>query len=461
MLPALRCADAAVQMSMSRLEEIAQRMGRIPQHVLAGFSGGCDSTALVLLLIKKEIQLTCVHVNHGIRGAEADEDEAFVRDFCRKHGVPLLVYHAHPPEHPSEGWAREARYAYFREAMEKSGAQALVLAHHSDDQAETMLQHLLRGSGLHGLCAMKPVSEAQGMKILRPLLGVTHQELQEALEETGQSWCEDSSNSGNDYLRNRIRHQLIPLMEQIAPGASRRIAAASLMLQEDADVLDELVHRADAWMGKPEIPLEVLDCPSAVQSRILRAWWSSLTGPRMERALSYEKTTQLQSLVRETNGASCNLPGNVKAVRGYRYLHMISPKQERETDQWKLQDGLSVLGLTLEIREAEECTGNGRNAQVVPAAWLEDLTVRTRRTGDWIAPFGQCGKQMLKEYLIDRKIDQPFRDRIPLICRGSEIIICCGVGAGGIPRKNGQSDEPYVLISWHGDMPWTSNEKEK
>ena len=134
------------------------------------------------------------------------------------------------------------------------------------------------------------------MQILRPLLGISHHELQSALEEAGQNWREDSSNAGDDYLRNRIRHQLLPLMEQIAPGASQRIAATSLMLQEDQDVLEELVHGADQWMGKKEIPLEVLDCPGALQSRILRAWWTSLAGPRKERALSHEKTVQLQSL---------------------------------------------------------------------------------------------------------------------------------------------------------------------
>ena len=446
---------------MTLLDRIAMRMGEIPPHVLVGFSGGCDSTALVLLLEKKQVHLTCVHVHHGMRGEEADADEAFVRDFCRMHELPLLVYHAQPPEHPSEGWAREARYGFFREAMEQSGAQALVLAHHSDDQAETVLQHLLRGSGLRGLCAMKRETEVQGMRILRPLLGISHHELQSALEEAGQNWREDSSNAGDDYLRNRIRHQLLPLMEQIAPGASQRIAATSLMLQEDQDVLEELVHGADQWMGKKEIPLEVLDCPGALQSRILRAWWTSLAGPRKERALSHEKTVQLQSLTEGKTGDACNLPGNMKAVRGYRYLHMVTPETVKDTGEWKLTDGISVLGLKLTVQEAGERTGDGVTSQAVPAAWLDDLTVRTRHTGDWIAPFGQSGKQPLKEYLIDRKIDQPFRDRIPVICRGQEILICCGVGAGGIPRRTGEKDIPYVLISWCGDMPWASNEKEK
>ena len=87
--------------------------------------------------------------------------------------------------------------------------------------------------------------------------------------------------------------------------------------------------------------------------------------------------------------------------------------------------------------------------------------MRTRRSGDWIIPFGQSGRQPLKEYFIDRKVDQPFRDRIPLICRGQEVLVVCGIGAGGVPKRPEQTDRPYVLISWHGDMPWLTKEKEK
>ena len=128
MLPALCRSDAHKPMNTSRLDQLAERMGEIPEKVLAGFSGGCDSTALVLLLLKRKVSVTCVHVHHGLRGEEADADEAFVRAFCEQHAIPLLVYHAKPPVNPGEGWAREARYAFFRMAMQQTGAQALVLA---------------------------------------------------------------------------------------------------------------------------------------------------------------------------------------------------------------------------------------------------------------------------------------------------------------------------------------------
>lgn len=461
MLSALRCADAYKPMNRTRLEQLAWDMGEMPDHVLAGFSGGSDSTALVLLLLKRNVSVTCVHVHHGLRGAEADADEVFVRAFCQRHRIPLLVYHATPPAHPGEGWAREARYAYFREAMKQCGANALVLAHHSDDQAETLLLHLLRGSGLEGLCAMKRESRIGDMVILRPLLSFSHRELQEMLKEEGQEWCEDSTNSGDDYLRNQVRHQLLPLMEKMAPGASERIAATSLLLQEDGQLLDQLVHVADDWMGRRELPLELLKCPAAQQSRILRAWWESLAGVRKEKALSHEKTLELRSIVSKEVGAVCNLPGNLWAVRGYQYLHMISPEIQKESGEYALADGLKAFGLQFDLQDALAEPGDGITSQAIPKEWLQDLTVRTRRSGDWIIPFGQTGRQTLKEYLIDRKVDQPFRDRLPLVCRGQEVLIVCGIGTGGIPRKPEQAVTPYVLTSWHGDMPWRTNKKEK
>ncbi len=461
MLPALCRADAHKPMNTSRLDQLAERMGEIPEKVLAGFSGGCDSTALVLLLLKRKVSVTCVHVHHGLRGEEADADEAFVRAFCEQHAIPLLVYHAKPPVNPGEGWAREARYAFFRMAMQQTGAQALVLAHHSDDQAETFLLHLLRGSGLEGLCAMKRISWMKDMRILRPLLGISHHQLQEALTEAGQEWREDSTNAEDDFLRNRVRHQLLPTMERISPGAAERIAVTSQILQEDAELLEHLVHQTDDWMGRSEIPLDVLQCPGAQQSRILRAWWASLAGARKEMGLSHEKTMELQSIVQKDVGAVCNLPGSMRAVRGYQYLHMLSSGMQKETAEWRLAHGLEALSLRFMLLAGSADTGNGKTSQAIPEEWVRDLTVRTRRSGDWIIPFGQSGRQPLKEYFIDRKVDQPFRDRIPLICRGQEVLVVCGIGAGGVPKRPEQTDRPYVLISWHGDMPWLTKEKEK
>ena len=159
------------------------KLQNLPQRLLVGLSGGADSVALLLLLMDAGKQITAVHVNHGLRGDASDGDEAFVRALCEKHQVPLLTYRADPPDNPGENWAREARYGFFREAMAKTGAEALVLAHHRDDQAETLLLHLLRGAGLTGLTGMSPDTTADGLRIIRPLLGYSRAELRAYLKE--------------------------------------------------------------------------------------------------------------------------------------------------------------------------------------------------------------------------------------------------------------------------------------
>ena len=122
------------------------KLENVPGKLLVGLSGGADSVALLLLLMEAGADAAAVHVNHGLRGEQSDGDEAFVRNLCDGLRVPLLVYRACPPEHPGEGWAREARYGFFREAMRESGADALVLAHHRDDQADGHCQGLLNSS---------------------------------------------------------------------------------------------------------------------------------------------------------------------------------------------------------------------------------------------------------------------------------------------------------------------------
>ena len=185
-------------------------------HLLVGLSGGADSVALLVLLQESGARLSAVHVNHGLRGGASDGDEAFVRQLCRERGVPLWVFRADPGDRSDENWARDARYGFFREAMALSGADALVLAHHREDQAETMLLHLLRGTGLQGLGAMAADTQRDGMRILRPLLGVSRAALREALTARGLAWREDATNADPRYLRNALRRDVMPLLEQLS-----------------------------------------------------------------------------------------------------------------------------------------------------------------------------------------------------------------------------------------------------
>lgn len=424
------------------------KLQAFPGRLLVGLSGGADSVALLHLLLEAECDVTAVHVNHGLRGAESDGDEAFVRTLCEKLQVPLLVFRACPPENPGENWAREARYGFFREALRQSGADALVLAHHRDDQAETLLLHLLRGAGLTGLTGMAADSERDGMRILRPLLSYSREELRKYLKEKAQPWREDASNSDARYLRNALRGEVLPLLEQLAPGASARIANTTALLAEDEATLNTLTADFLARHPGDALPLDALVCqPAGLQKRILRAWWTELAAPGEERSLSAVQTDALHALLNADASARCNLPGGWHGQRGWTHLHLVSPQ---EAAVIPASPAMTYPLLTVEAFTGEP--GDGRTCQVIPHEWLGECIVRSRQTGDFIRPFGSEGRQSLQDYFVNRRVDAAFRDRVPLVCRGSEVLLAGGVGAGNIPRTD-EMNNP-VLLRWKEAFPW-------
>ena len=438
---------------MESLRELAARMPAMPGHVLAGVSGGADSVALLLMLPETGCRVTAVHVNHGLRGAASDGDEDFVRALCRKKNVPLLCYRAQPPEHPGEDWARRARYGFFREAMAQSGAEALALAHHRDDQAETLLLHLMRGAGLTGLTAMAEDTVVDGMRIFRPLLTMTRVELQAALQAAGQPWREDASNRDSRYLRNAVRHELLPLMERLSPGCGGRLAAAASLLREDDAALDAL---CGGFLGRHpgrELPLrDLAEQPEGLRKRILRAWWQREAGEgRDERSLSLPQTAALASLMTGGAGEKRNLPGGWQGYRGWTHLHLTPPCKPDPLPEVPMALPGTALG-TFALEETQPGSSDGYRMQTLPRPMLEGCVLRTRRQGDWIRPYGSSGRQSLQDYFVNRKVDAPFRDRVPLLCRGSEVLLAGGVGAGGVPPMEEQKDS--VWLRWRGDMPW-------
>ena len=428
----------------------------LPERLLVGLSGGADSVALLLLLLERGGRIEAVHVNHGLRGEDSDGDEAFVRALCAEKGVPLRVYRAAPDgKHASEDWARRTRYGFFRQAMRETGADALALAHHRDDQAETLLLHLLRGSGLTGLTAMAADADMDGMRVVRPLLGVSGRELRAMLTERGQPWREDASNGEKRYLRNALRLDVTPLFERIAPGAAGRIAETASLLREDEEALrwmtDEFLK---AQGGEPWLALRALEeLPSGLRKRALRAWWARQGLPPLDRA----QTEALASLLTASVGTRRSLPHDWHALRGWTHLHLLPPESEAAPRPQPARDGAAMSGVTLTVGAPDGAVGDGRETQLVPADWLEGLTLRAWQPGDWISPFGMTGRKSMQDYFTDRHVDAPFRHRIPLICRGNEVLLCCGVGAGGIPAMTDKMTG--AMLRWTGPMPWRTDDE--
>ena len=426
-------------------------------NYLIGLSGGADSVALTMMLLPKirdgRVHAAAVHVNHGLRSDESDEDERFVRQLCAALKIECLVYRPDLSGRSDEAAARRARFECFRQAIQETGADGLLLAHHADDQAETFLMRLLRGAGADGLQCMAREQVVEGIRVFRPMLDLGREEIREALIQDGITWREDSSNRDRAYLRNRIRMEAIPLLEEIAPGAVGRICGAAGMIRSDNETLQNAAReRFAAAAAADQLSTDELEtAPEAIQSRVLRMWWRANAPKLEEHELSSRQTRQLLGLLKSEKG-KVNLPGGYHAVRNPGILFLTGP--ERETPSPVEVEGpeTGFSGFRLTETPSQGNPGDGRRTQEVPAGFTIGCQIRTRRPGDRIRPFGSSGSRKLQDYLTDRKIPEPYRDRIPLLCRGEEVLLVCGVGAGNIPRWNAEGQN--VRLTWTGEMPW-------
>ncbi|HMU54001.1 MAG TPA: tRNA lysidine(34) synthetase TilS [Nitrospira sp.] len=224
-----------------------QRLFSPGQHLLIAVSGGPDSTALASVLARLapewRLQLTAVHINYRLRGTESDEDEASVASFCRDRNLPLrilrLAVTKRPGQSSLQALARETRYDAMKRLAEEIGADRIAVGHTADDQAETMLLWMLRGAGLTGLAGMPSI---RGSIIIRPLLSVTRAQVLHYLREERLSYREDSSNATDRYKRNRIRHELMPVLLSLSPKVVTLLQQAAELLREDERYLDQVTR---------------------------------------------------------------------------------------------------------------------------------------------------------------------------------------------------------------------------
>ena len=302
---------------------------------------------------------------------------------------------------------------------------------------------------------MREDETVEDIRILRPMLRIRREEIRAALTEDGTGWREDSTNTDTAYLRNRIRQELIPALEAISESAVDKICRTAGMIAADNDVLDAAAEKLLRENAKGSIlnAAAITAEPEAVRRRVLRKWWNA-EGPVLEEhALSAAQTEALTALLDVTKG-KINLPGGVYAVRTGKHLILRSSEKEEAPEPVVFSGKEIVFGdYRITVGSSEGNPGDGKRTQEVPDGFFEGCEIRTRRPGDRIRPFGSTGSRKLQDYLTDRRIGEPFRDQIPLICRGNEVLLVCGVGAGNIPRWNGE-DHP-VRITWHGETPWT------
>ena len=400
-------------------------------RIVCAVSGGADSMALLwsLYLLKEEWDLTveAAHFNHHLRGEESDRDEAFVRDFCEGYGIPLYVGSAEvkPGKKGLEAAAREARYAFLRTLPGK-----IATAHTADDNAETILLHLVRGTGLKGLGGIMP----RNGNVIRPLLSVTRSQVEELLEEYCVSHIEDSSNETDQFLRNRLRHGVMPLLRQENPRIAENLSAMALRLRQDEEALSSM---ADANADVPTLRSQA----PAVRARSLEQFLK-LSGVREPEGVHIE---QAEALVFSNNpSARADFPG-VTITRQYERLEVLKDEEIPAEREINIGETITFGPWEITCTEAETIENNNRAFTVLPVG---PIRVRSRRSGDSLRLEG--GSKSLKKRLIDKKIPANERDLLPVIEDDHGILAVAELGAE-LPRRANNLPAIRIQIVKHSE----------
>ena len=422
------------------------RAAGAPRRVLIAVSGGADSTGLARVLdaLSREARLTlaAAHIDHGLR-EDSPIDAAFVASLCQTLGIPCAVDRLSLGR-GDENAARQARYAALAERAKAFDADVIALAHHENDQAETVLMRLARGAGGDGLGGMAALRTMNGLPcpLWRPFLTVSPGRIRDALREIGQAWREDATNQTDDYFRNRVRRHVLPVLESGAPGAARAIARAARVLADESDCLNALADdylAARASLSPPCVFLET-DGFEALHPAIRRRAVRRLCG-RAGIDADYALTERLLSL---RAGEQCNLPRDYRAERTAARLHITPPVCE-------------PLPLSrIETSPFTGDTGDGIRTQAIPLGAMDGARLRRRLPGDVIQPLGMKGTKSLQDYFVDRKIDRPFRDHLPLLCRDGEVL--WAIGAGVSERLRVEPGAPAVYCRYLGRIPSDTKE---
>lgn len=457
---------------VSRVERTVrrQRLFLPGDTLVVALSGGADSTLLLDLLTRLpdyNLHLVAAHLNHCLRGAESDADEEFCRSLAARYAIPYesrridVKMLASDNQLNLEDAGRRSRIEFLDEIRGTYGAAAVLLAHHADDQAETVLMRLLRGSGTTGLSGMT-YRNARGY--VRPLLDISRSEIERYLRRCGLEWREDASNSDTAYLRNRIRHELLPLLEGYNPSIRTCLAATASVLGGDEALLSELTEQAFAGSCRMAEGMVVCSVGQlrtlnpALRRRVLRHAFKQLAGTL--EGVSLRHIEAVGDLIdSDRPNSRLDLPQGIVAVREYNALLLRAADVDAGVNSGGAESWLLITGpgsyplpsggsLTVELSGPAAFPPDSGTVYFDPARITFPWLVRTFRPGDRITPFGMSGRKKVKDVFIDRKVPTSERRRIPLLFRGDDLIWVAGVCVSELCRLDSSSDAK-IRVAWH------------
>lgn len=393
--------------------------------VLIGLSGGADSVclthALFTLREDRQITLYAAHLNHGIRGSEAKRDEEFAGEFCKKLGIGFFSKTVDIPAlsrergESEESVGRNIRYAFFKEICDEYGINKIATAHNKNDNAETVLMNFMRGSSLGGLCGIPYKRE----NIVRPILNVSREEIENYCRKNSLRYVTDSTNLSNDYTRNKIRHLLIPAIEQnFNPNFVNTLTDNSALIREDSEYIDALAKEAYNKIadGNTADIQSVLSLDMPIRRRVARymlnAVYDGLDG------VSSVYIDDILRLISNRSGTRINLPRGVTARNEYGKLIIERGNPpEIKPYEYTVSCGetkiIKETGSMVTVSYVSERKKDG--AVYLGLADKRSAVIRSRRSGDVFYPFGMNGRKKVKEFLIEKKIPKEKRNLVPVI----------------------------------------------
>ncbi len=423
--------------------------------MLVALSGGADSVCLLVCLLALaddyNLSVSAAHVNHGLRGQDADSDEAFVRSLCKVRGVPLYVHRADvsliakQEKIGLEEAGRYVRYHFFDELKQEYGFDKIATAHHTGDNVETVLMRLMRGTGIQGLAGIPH----QNGVVIRPLLDTTRQEIEAFLEEQNLSYRTDFSNFETNFTRNRVRHELLPFIEEkFNPGFVRTFqeqiglySECNAYIQEEAEKLFErtatFVPGGYGFSCKKLLRENAFIVSTMLHLKATKLTKGEVSGQHIRRVMENLKAQSgAVSLPDETVAEICHdvlyirKKTDVKAFAYKLASEMFIPEAECRITVTEMKGSSKKRGKQVVCLDADKLKG-------------KNLVVRSRAEGDVFYPTGMEGKKKLQDFFVDQKVPYFMRDRIPILAADDEVVWVVGYRPD---RRFTATDETCAVI---------------
>jgi tRNA(Ile)-lysidine synthase len=399
--------------------------------VIVALSGGADSVALIDILHRLEYSCIGAHVNFHLRGEDSDRDAAFSHQVCRDLGIPFYKTDLYAAEYAEEEGvsvemaARELRYRWFEQLRKEQGAVAVAVAHHRDDSVETVLLNLIRGTGIRGLTGIKP----RNGTIVRPLLCCDREDVLEYIQERGLTFVTDKTNALNEFRRNKIRNEVLPLLESIQPSVRESIGRTMDHLTET-----EVLYEGALVEARKRI------CPDG-RKDTLKIDLSALEQEKVPQSLLYEVLSDygfgrmdVRTIWKNRIGASGKVhfshTHRLVFDREYMYVTEIPATEETEfpleEGQTSLKDPISLQADCLKATRDFTFSKSKSMAYLDADKLLFPLVIRHPRKGDAFIPFGMHGRKLISDYCIDRKMNALEKEMLWLLCSGKDIVWVVG-----------------------------------